>query len=66
MDLEGDALKFGKLDDSLLRFHINRVWGKILDSESLALITRIYDLPATNRGGMTFLDENIKFTMSLD
>ncbi|KAI2493090.1 hypothetical protein MHU86_21438 [Fragilaria crotonensis] len=42
------------------------VWGKVMDGESLAIITRIYDLPATNRGGMTFLDENIKFTMSLD
>ena len=45
---------------------INRVWGKILDSESLAIIAQVYDLPSTNRGGMTFLDENIKFTMALD
>jgi hypothetical protein len=47
-------------------FLFNRVWGMIMDGESLAVIARIYDLPATNQGGMTFLDENIKFTMSLD
>jgi hypothetical protein len=47
-------------------FGSHRVWGKIEDRETLDLIKQIYELPATNKGGMTFLDENIKFTMAIE
>uniref|UniRef100_A0A7S2EF05 PPIase cyclophilin-type domain-containing protein n=1 Tax=Trieres chinensis TaxID=1514140 RepID=A0A7S2EF05_TRICV len=37
------------------------VWGEILDEMSLAVVDKMFELPATNRGGMTFLDEHIHF-----
>lgn len=41
------------------------VWGQIKDESSFALIERIWTFPVTNKG-MTFLDEKIHFTLSLE
>lgn len=42
------------------------VWGRIVDEESLAIVTRVWELPVTDKGGMHYLNDNIKFTMSTD
>jgi cyclophilin family peptidyl-prolyl cis-trans isomerase len=42
------------------------VFGQIRDDASFAVIEKIYELPATNKGGMTFIDEKIQFMLSLE
>jgi len=39
------------------------VWGEIEDEKSFQLIEKIYTLPRTNKGGMHFLDKEIKFQL---
>ena len=46
--------------------HYLSLWGRIVDDESLAIIERAYELPVTDKAGMHYLNENIKFTMTLD
>ena len=41
-------------------------WGELEDEASHNLVKRIWGLPATKKGGMTFLDEEIRFTMSVE
>lgn len=42
------------------------VFGQIKDDASFAVISKIYELPATNKGGMTFIDDKIQFILSLE
>ncbi|KAL3785607.1 hypothetical protein HJC23_004755 [Cyclotella cryptica] len=44
--------------------HQHTVWGQIKDEESLQLVERIYNLPATVKG-MRMLDEKIEFRIEL-
>ena len=41
------------------------VWGTVEDEESLAVIGRIHALPKRDQGGMTMLEKDVPFTLSL-
>mmetsp|Transcript_12255 Transcript_12255/g.16035 ORF Transcript_12255/g.16035 Transcript_12255/m.16035 type:complete len:305 (-) Transcript_12255:11-925(-) len=40
-------------------------WGQIEDDQSLNVIQKIWTLPAKKNNGLTYLENNVKFTMSI-
>ena len=42
------------------------VWGRITDQESFAVLDRIWALPTAKKGGLTYLNDPIKFTMRIE
>ena len=42
------------------------VWGQIMDDKSLNVIDHIWSLPATRKGGLTYLNSHIQFTMRIE
>jgi len=42
------------------------VWGEIQDEKSLKLIEFIHTFPTTAKGSMHFLNEDIKFKISIE